>query len=158
MRKVWLQGLTGGIFSVVALMSACSMEKPTTMADLNKRDVKLPDGAIILCETMTGKMEMLRGMMFRDSLPPDKGMLFIHAQVAQVPYYTYQVRIPLDIIWMNKEHRVVEIIADTPPCNDSRKASECPQYGGNANAQFVLELAGGVAAKHGLKLGDRLEW
>ncbi len=68
----------------------------------------------------------------------------------------YQVRIPLDMIWMDSDHRIVEISADTPPCNTARDL--CPTYGGHARAQFVLELAGGMAAKYGLKTGDRIEF
>lgn len=143
---------------LILLLAACTAEKQFTMADLKKRDVKLPDGQVIRCETMTEKLEMMRGMMFRDSLPPNNGMLFIHANAAKVPYWTYQVRIPLDILWLDRQRRIVEISPQSQPCNDSRKASECPQYGGNAMSTFVLELAGGVAEKHGLKLGDQLEW
>jgi uncharacterized membrane protein (UPF0127 family) len=67
----------------------------------------------------------------------------------------YQVRIPLDILWIDRAHRIVEISADTPPCPVG-PASKCPKYGGNEEALFVVELAGGVAAKHGLKFGDML--
>ena len=144
--------------AVFLLASSCTAEKPVTLADLNRREVRMPDGAVYLCETMTREMEMMRGMMFRDSLPQNHGMLFIHANPAKVTYYTYQVRIPLDIIWMDKNHTVVEIASDTPPCNDGRRASQCPQYGGHAESQYVLELGGGEAAKHGLKPGDRLNW
>ena len=62
----------------------------------------------------------------------------------------YQVRIPLDIIWMDRYRAIVEIAANAPPCKTV--ASQCPHYGGNSErAQYVLELAGGMAAKYGLK-------
>ena len=98
----------------------------------------------------------MRGMMFRDSLAPDRGMLFVHPSPGAYVYWMYQVRIPLDIIWMASDHRIVEISADTPPCRT--KASECPQYGGHQRSQFVLELAGGMASKYGLKLGDTISF
>jgi len=50
----------------------------------------------------------------------------------------------------------VEISENTPPCRG--QSWECPSYGGNHDAQFVLELAGGMARKYGLKLGDRLSF
>ena len=141
------------------LACACESEKPpVSLADLNKRDVKMPDGSVIVCETMTQKMEMMRGMMFRDQLPANQGMLFIHASPIKAPYYMYQVRIPLDIVWMDISHTIVEIAANTPPCNDGRQASQCPQYGGTKNSQYVLEIGGGLAAKHGLRVGTRLDW
>ena len=136
----------------------CGEEKSGNLADLNKRDVKFPDGALIVCETMTQKQEMMRGMMFRDQLPANQGMLFIHAAAANVPYYMYQVKIPLDIIWMDRNHVIVEIAAATPPCSDGRQASQCPHYGGSKPSQYVLELGAGLVAKHGLKIGQRLDW
>ncbi|MCP5119339.1 MAG: DUF192 domain-containing protein, partial [bacterium] len=51
----------------------------------------------------------------------------------------------------------VEISADTPPCT-TEKASQCPNYGGNAESLYVVELAGGVAAKHNVRVGTRLRF
>ena len=137
---------------------SCTPEKAVSLADLNKREVKMPDGTVIVCETMTEKTEMMRGMMFRDQLPANRGLLFIHANAAQVPYYMYQVKIPLDIIWMDRTHTIVEIAPNTPPCSDGRQASQCPQYGGNKVSQYVVEIGAGLAAKHGVKVGGHLDW
>ena len=146
------------VWALLLVLCSCASEKTVSLADVNKRDVRMPDGAIISCETMTREAEMMRGMMFRDRLPTNQGMLFIHAKPAKVTYYTYQVKIPLDIIWMDTAHTVVEISQDTPPCKDGTLASQCPQYGGSKISQYVLEIGGGLAAKHGVKIGDRLDW
>jgi hypothetical protein len=69
----------------------------------------------------------------------------------------YQVKIPLDILWMDINHRIVEMSLDTPPCK-ATIASQCPNYGGVQKTQFVLEVGGGIAGKEGLKLGDVLEF
>lgn len=116
--------------------------------------VTLPNGKEIRAEVVIDRMDIMRGLMFRDSLAPDRGMLFVHGRPDKYTYWMYQVKIPLDIIWMDANRRIVEISANTPPCQT--QASKCPHYGGNENALFVLELAGGVAAKHGLQLGDQL--
>jgi uncharacterized membrane protein (UPF0127 family) len=50
----------------------------------------------------------------------------------------------------------VEISANTPPCQ--AEPSQCPSYGGHRSARFVLELAGGMAAKYGLKEGDAIDF
>ena len=147
-----------GILALLAIGCGCSEEKSGTLADLNKRDVRLPDGTVIVCETMTQKQEMMKGMMFRDKLPANQGMLFIHAAAAPVSYYMYQVKIPLDIVWMDRNHVIVEIAADAPACSDGRQASQCPHYGGSRPSQYVLEIGAGLAAKHGLRVGQRLDW
>jgi len=120
------------------------------------RPVKLPNGQVIRAEEEMSEMDMQKGMMFRDSLAPGRGMLFIHQTPGQYPYWMYQVRIPLDIIWMDSTHRIVEISADTPPCKT--KASLCGNYGGHETAQFVLELGGGEARRQALTVGQTLEF
>jgi uncharacterized membrane protein (UPF0127 family) len=142
-------------FLTSVLASVGCGPKATSADEFYSTPIKLPDGSVILAEQMRTPQEMMRGMMFRDELKPDRGMLFSHGSAGKFPYWMYQVRIPLDIIWVDERRRIVEISADTPPCS-AGPASKCPQYGGHADALFVVELASGVAAKHGLKLGDML--
>jgi uncharacterized membrane protein (UPF0127 family) len=130
-------------------------ERAVTEDEFRTRVITLPNGARIRAEVAVHPTEMMRGMMFRESLARDRGMLFIHAEEAEYTYWMFQVKIPLDIIWMDRNHRIVEISASTPPCPSS-KAPECPSFGGKKKSQFVLELAGGEAAKQGLKPGDML--
>lgn len=140
-----------------ALLVSCSEKKTVTMDEFTGRVVTLPNGTEILAEVMMHPTDMMRGMMFRDSLPEGRGMLFVHRTPGQHSYWMYQVRIPLDIIWLDGNKNVVEMSPDTPPCK-ARSSRDCPSYGGNQNAQFVLELPGGSIAKHGIKLGDRLSF
>lgn len=140
------------------LLAACSGGLETIApGELTTRLVILPDGARITAESMRKELDMSRGMMFRESLQEDRGMLFTHGAPGRYSYWMYQVKIPLDIIWMDAKGYVVEILPKVPPC-PSKSARECPSYGGKQDAQYVLELAGGVAAKHGLRLGDRLQF
>ena len=120
------------------------------------RTVKLPNGQEIRSEVEIDQIDMQKGMMFRDSLARGHGMLFIHDKPGLYPYWMYQVRIPLDMLWMESSRRIVEISADTPPCKT--KASQCPTYGGHQQAQFVLELGGGEAQRLGLHVGDTLDF
>jgi hypothetical protein len=139
----------------VLILAACGSQRSAD-EQLNTRVVTLPGGQRIQAEVLVRPEDMARGMMFRDSLAPDHGMLFVHPQPAYYKYWMFQVRIPLDMIWMDSDRRIVEISADTPPCKTARDL--CPTYGGHARAQFVLELAGGMAAKYGLKTGGRIEF
>ncbi|MCL4402550.1 MAG: DUF192 domain-containing protein [Acidobacteria bacterium] len=132
----------------------CGAKQESGLAGLDRRTVKLPNGGEVRAEVAIRPFDLQRGLMFRDAVPRGTGMLFIHDRPGAYSYYMYQVRIPLDIIWLDSGQRVVEISANTPPCNS--KASQCPTYGGHARAQFVLELGGGEAARNGLNVGDRL--
>ena len=140
--------------AAVLVWSGCGEKTASNLDALRLRAITLPGGQEILAEVMLHPMDQARGMMFRDSLEPRRGMLFIHDRPGHYTYWMYQVRIPLDILWLDSSKRIVEISANTPPCRT--QASECPHYGGRERAQYVLELAGGMAEKYGLKTGQTL--
>lgn len=134
-------------------LAGCATEP---QAGLGERIVTLPGGKKIVAEVMLRPEDQARGMMFRDELPPGRGMLFIHDAPARRSYWMHNVKIPLDIIWMDAQRRVVEISANTPGCLD--RAENCRSYGGAKPSMYVLELAGGQAAKLGIVEGVTLEF
>ena len=146
----------GGFAIFVATLTLSCSEKPATLETFNTRLVTLPDGFEIRAEVMVHQQDMMRGMMFRDSLAPDRGMLFIHGEPGRYTYFMFQVRIPLDIIWMNQNRTIVEMSPNTPPCKT--RASECPVYGGRQDALYVLELQAGSIERHRLREGQQLSF
>jgi uncharacterized protein len=136
------------------LLCACGSKSDQIV---NTTEVTFPNGEKVIAETMLRDIDQMRGMMFRDSLAKDHGMLFVHTAEENHPYWMYQVRIPLDIVWMSHDRRIVEISANTPPC-PSTAAHECPEFGGHEKSRYVLELAGGAAARYGLKVGETLSF
>ena len=141
------------LVAVLGLFAGCSRK---SASDEGLLAVTLPDGRQIRAEVLTRQDDMMRGMMFRQSLAPDRGMLFVHSSAGRYSYWMFQCLIPLDIIWLDAAKRIVEISADTPPCKGEAKS--CPSYGGNHDALYVLEIAGGMARKYGLKTGDSVRF
>lgn len=139
---------------IVVAISACSRGGDAN--PLTTRKVRLPNGTVILAEVMIKPEDQARGMKYRDELPPDRGMLFLHSDEGPHMYWMHQVKIPLDILWMDRNQRIVELSPNTPPCLKS--AEQCPVYGGRAASVAVLELAAGSIERHGLKIGDRIEY
>ena len=92
------------------------------------------------------------GLMFRDEMPADQGMLFIFPNEAPRSFWMKNTRIPLDIMYFDKDLNMVSISADTQPCRVSR----CPSYPSIAPAKYVLELNAGTAAELGVGPGARL--
>jgi hypothetical protein len=142
---------------LIALLCACGhhSDEDNPMEEMRLRTVTLPNGTELKCEVMIKQDQMARGMMFRDAMPPQHGMLFIHVSPGRYPYWMYHVKVPLDIIWMDQARQIVEISPNTPPCTAARSA-DCPTYGGHQPAAFVLELNGGEARKYGLHVGQTL--
>ncbi len=141
------------VFLLVLTLAGCA-EKATTQDELTSTEVTFPNGAKIVCETMRQDFELTRGLMFRDSLPVNRGMLFVYRTVEPHQHWMYQVKFPVDTIWLDRDKKIVEIVANMPPCN-GKAAHECPQYGGVQPSRYALEVNAGVAAKNGLKVGDR---
>lgn len=139
----------------LALLSlcACKQQQDTTEA-INLQDVILPGGAVIKAELMTRRDDLARGMMHRESLPEDRGLLFAFGKPEKHRFWMLNVRVPLDIIFLDRSRAIVRIDANATPC----PALPCRSYGNDIDSQFVLELAGGVAAKHGLAPGQTIRF
>jgi hypothetical protein len=144
-------------FLLAALLPlACCGPQPTSLEDFSTQPVTLPGGQVIRAETMISNFDLMRGLMFRTSLAPDHGMLFVHAEPGNYQHWMYQVLIPLDIIWLDSNRNIVEIVENAPPCKT--QASKCAQYGGKQISAYVLELGGGMARKYGLSVGQTVQW
>lgn len=93
--------------------------------------------------------ERARGLMFRDSMADDRGMLFIHDAQEPQAYWMKNTKIALDILYFDNDRKLVSQQRDVPPCS---LGDACPPYPSDAPARYVLELNAGQAEK--LKLQD----
>ncbi len=118
--------------------------------------ISTPIGAIIQAEIADTTEKRAKGLMYRDSLAKDRGMLFTFAEPQLWTFWMKNTRIPLDIIWMDGKKRIVHIERNVPTC--SRTDDGCPQYQPNDNAMYVLELAAGVADALKLQRGSVLKF
>ncbi len=143
------------IVLTMGILSSCT-KTDDPAADINLSTVVFPNGTKIIAETVRSDFEMRRGLMFRTSLAADRGMLFVHPKQDKYTYWTYQTKIPLDMIWIDRDRKIVEILPNLQPCTTN--ASQCPRYGGHYPANFVLEVNAGVAAKNHLEEGAILDF
>ncbi len=135
---------------------SCCGPKPDLVGDFHTQPATLPGGQVLHVETMIDNMDLLRGLMFRTSLAPDHGMLFVYSKPDHYQSWMYQTLIPLDIIWLDRNHDIVEMVQNVQPCKT--QASKCPKYGGVQMASYMLEIGAGMAGKYGLQLGQRIQW
>jgi len=97
--------------------------------------------------------ERARGLMFRDAMAADHGMLFIHDSEEPQSYWMKNTKIPLDILYFNHERRLVSAQEGVPPCS---AGDQCPPYPSEGSALYVLELNAGMAQSLRVKAGDAL--
>lgn len=95
--------------------------------------------------------EQARGLMFRENLPDDRGMLFPYDKPQMLSFWMKNTVIPLDIIFIGADGRVESIAANTTPYSLESISSRRP-------AIAVLEIRGGLAADLGIAPGDQVNW
>jgi uncharacterized membrane protein (UPF0127 family) len=100
-------------------------------------------------EIANDTLEREKGLMRRDSMPADHGMIFVFPDEQRLGFYMKNTRIPLDIIFLNASGVVVSV-KQMRPYDVSTTYADAP-------AKWAIELNQGQAAEAGVKVGDRLD-
>jgi len=116
--------------------------------------IYVPDGRAITAELAVTDEERARGLMFRETIASDYGMLFCFTEEDFHAFWMKNTLIFLDMIWLDKDRRIVHIARNVPPC----KEDPCPSYAPDRAGSYVLELGAGGADLYKLKLFDRLDF
>lgn len=101
-------------------------------------------------ELATTIPQRAQGLMFRQNLEPQSGMLFDYGVSQQAAMWMKNTLIPLDMLFMDAAGTIVFIQDRTVPMSETVIAAPVP-------VRAVLELAGGTTSKLGIRIGDRVE-
>jgi uncharacterized protein len=104
----------------------------------------------VKAEVARTEAERQRGLMHRERLAPDEGMLFVFPTAAAHAFWMKNTLIPLDMIFIDDDGRVVGVVERAQP------HSLEPRSGGVS--RYVLEVNGGWAAAHAIRKGDRVRF
>ena len=118
--------------------------------------VQTPSGTVIQAEIADTPQKRATGLMYRDHLKKDHGMLFVFDQPQEWTFWMKNTKIALDLIWMDEKKRVIHIERSVPIC--TRTDESCPQYRPNDGALFVLELAAGTVDGLKIEKGTKLQF
>jgi hypothetical protein len=110
----------------------------------------LPSGTVLQVEVMVKDEDRAMGLMFRPSLPKDRGMLFIFERSDFHSIWMKNCKFPIDIVWLDEDKKVVHVAEAVPPC----KADPCPVYNPLRRAAYVVELNAGQARREKAVLGS----
>lgn len=157
LRLSWLS-----LFCCILLISCAPSdpsvaESETTLTESLGQE--LPITAIAQMGGKTIKLEVAKtpeqqaiGLMYREELPADRGMLFPMNPPREPRFWMKNVEIPLDMIFV-REGRIRAIAHDVPPCEED----PCLTYSPEVIIDQVIELRGGQAKALGLEIGDSIE-
>lgn len=97
--------------------------------------------------------ERERGLMEVDFMPKNKGMLFIFEEEGNYAFWMKDTLIPLDMIWVDSDFKIVYIEENTMPCF----TQNCEVFNPNKNARYVIELNSGQVEFQNIEIGDFVE-
>jgi len=114
----------------------------------------LPDGETIIADLAKTEEERTQGLMFRNTLNDDQGMLFVFEEEGLYFFWMKNMNFAIDILWLDRQKRIVHLELNVPPC----KKEPCPTYAPDLPAKYVLELKAGSIERRKLKLFDRIDF
>jgi uncharacterized protein len=139
--------------SVAKSSSATSKSTPTFRKDGSLKIYRThnPEPLLLEIEVADEEPERIRGLMDRFSMPENAGMLFIFDKDEPRSFWMKNTYIPLDIIYINAEKKIVSIQKYTHPRTTTSIPSEKP-------AIYVLEVNAGFTDKYGIFAGDKIAY
>ncbi len=128
---------------MIALMvlSACSSKLPTAVLDVGGQRVEVE-----IAHTFASRQQ---GLMHRDQLAEDRGMLFVYSDSRKRAFWMKDTRIPLSIAYADSLGRIVRI-ADMQPFDTEQVSSLVP-------ARYALEMNQGWFERHGVEKGESIK-
>ena len=125
-------------FCAVSLLASCNGLKTVTIK-----------GHELKVEIADSDSERRKGLMYRDSLPEDRGMLFVYPFARKVSFWMMNTGIPLSAAYIKSDGTISEIIDLVPYDKTSRPSKEA--------VKFIIEVNRGWFDERGIRPGDRVE-
>jgi uncharacterized membrane protein (UPF0127 family) len=129
-------------------LSASALAGPPTTA------LTLPSGKALQVEVLTTDEERQMGLMFRENLPQDRGLLFVFDEADFYGFWMKNCKFRIDIVWLDDERRVVHVAEKVRPC----RRDPCPTYQPLRRARYVVELNAGQARREKAIVGAQLDF
>jgi uncharacterized protein len=104
---------------------------------------------VVEADLVRSEHDTARGLMFRRSMPEDRGMLFDLRFRDDHKFWMHNTCIPLDLLFVDEDGLIVGIVENAPTLDDTSRGVGCP-------SRWVLEVNAGWSRRHGVKAGQRL--
>ena len=102
-------------------------------------------------ELAASEAQREKGLMYRNHMDPDAGMLFVFERDAPLTFWMKNTLIPLDMIFIGSDRRILGIVENAEPETETPRRVE-------GLSRYVLEIAGGMSRRLGLAAGSSVEF
>jgi hypothetical protein len=147
-----------GFLAIVVLATAALLGAACGASSNDAVATREPDLALVRIGALAVQAEVpegdafYRGLGGRESLPDDRGMLFVFPEPGRHTFWMKDMLIPIDIIWISADGRVVDVQTARP--EPGVPDPQLRRYNPNGEAKYVLEVRAGLAAEQGVQAGD----
>lgn len=138
--------LTDALTSVI---SGSGLPTKTITIETAKKKVK------VKAEIADTSALRAKGLMDREKLADGKGMWFVFESEGLRAFWMKNTKIPLDVIFFNKDKEIVSLVENMEPCVAPQKDSDCRTYPSYKPAMYALEVPGGFVKKNEVKVGQK---
>jgi len=108
---------------------------------------------VIEVEIASTPEEKIQGLMFREKIGENQGMLFVYEEASSPIIWMKNMLISLDILFIGEDLSINHIERMVPPC-DQEDDSLCDRYSSKKSVNYFLELPAGTADAIGIEVGD----
>ena len=137
-------------FFVLLFVSACTTPQPQGPT----LTFTTPNGVTrVSVELSTTLDSWAKGLMDRQSLPENHGMLFVFPDERETKMWMKDTKMSLDMVFMNKDYTIIDLKENFQTCTDT-----CNIYTAQGKPQYVLEVNTGFINKNGIKVGDTVRF
>jgi uncharacterized protein len=156
MRAVFRSLAAFSILAVVANLANLAKQPAAMAASAAGPAVAIvaPDGsarATVRVEIADSQGKREFGLMYREHLDQDAGMIFIFGKPSHLSFWMKHTEIPLDMIFAGADRKILGIVENATPLSEN-------SLGPDGDSQYVLEVNGGFCKRHGVKAGDSLKF
>ena len=137
--------IIGFLIALIASVTACQAEPKVMITTKDGRNVSF----VVEIADTPSKREM--GLQYRRELAADRGMIFLFPGESQQSFWMKNTPLALDMIFINRERKIVGIVEQTVPFSLDPRSVGAP-------SQYVLEINGGLAKRHAIKAGDAVRF
>ncbi len=144
-RNNYLQ--TFFLLALTLILHSCS--KPSNITNNKIHEIKI-NGKSVQVEVASTQKERTLGLMFREKLDKDHGMLFIYPQEQYLSFWMKNTKIPLSIAFINSDGEITQI--------ESMNPYSLIDHVSKDKGRYALEMEEGWFKKNGIKVGSKVDF
>jgi uncharacterized membrane protein (UPF0127 family) len=139
----------------LVMLFALSVQAQQPDADFSYGQLVFPEqGVSINIEVAKTRPQRSIGLMFRESLAADKGMLFIFEEEVIQRVWMKNTLIPLDIMFISSDGKLVSLLSHVQPC----RQPPCAIYNSHQPAKYMLEVNAGFIERTGITVTQKIRF